>query len=454
MARDEKYLSLIPIFIVFYLFSSQYCFAIYNITPSQALYEGQTLISPGQIYELGFFSPNNSRDHQYVGVWYKGISPRQVLWVANRGKPFRITETSASLKISSNWNLELVDGNHSTIWSTNISVSSNSSVAMLSDKANFLLKDGKSGENLWQSFDHLGDTFLSGSVLGFNRKTGQKYVLTSWKSETDPSMGEFTIGVSPDLRPAQAFIWNGSRPRWRTGPWGRMKFIGIPEMDQSYGSPFSLIEDVNQGTTYLTFTALSSTIPSKMFISSKGVTTYLMKADKSNQWYTSWKAINNPCDLYGACGPFGLCKASESPICSCLKGFVPKSNQEWSKGNWTQGCQRKARLLCKKNNTSPSSQGGNRDGFQKLDTMKLPDFYEYVYLPDSDTCDAWCLNNCSCLAYADVNGIGCLVWSVGLVDIQKFPRGGEDLFLRLAHKELGETNAALIKIMCLPFPHI
>lgn len=53
------------------------------------------------------------------------------------------------------------------------------------------------------------------------------------------------------------------------------------------------------------------------------------------------------------------------------------------------------------------------------------------------------MDNCSCIAYAYVNGIGCLVWSKGLVDIREFSSGGEDLFLRLAHAELGVNNLSL-----------
>ena len=83
--------------------------------------------------------------------------------------------------------------------------------------------------------------------------------------------------------------------------------------------------------------------------------------------------------------------------------------------------------------------------------MKLPDFYEYVkfdYDDDYDSCPTWCLKNCSCLAYAYVDGIGCLVWSEGILDIQEFSYGGQNLFLRLAHDELGEINAAALEILC------
>ncbi|PON85834.1 S-locus glycoprotein [Trema orientale] len=440
MDKEERdcNLSLVPIFLITCLFSSQYCFAIHNITSSQALSQGQTLISPGQIFEFGFFSLNNSGDHLYVGMWYKDISPRTVIWVANRENPLRATDSAASLKISSNGNLELVDGNHSSVWSTSINVPSNSSVATLLDTGNLIVKDGKSGEKLWQSFDHLGDTFIPGSVFGFNPKTGQNDVLTSWKSDTDPSVGDFVVQFSSKLRPRQFFVLNGSRPHWRSGPWDGLKFLGIAQMDESYQSPFDLVEDANEGTTNLYFHTYNSSTALKVFISSEGVLKYSSK-DKSSDWYTRWESPRYPCGFYGVCGRFGVCKASDSPICRCLKGFIPKSDQEWSKGNWTQGCLRKTILPCEKSDSSSSSQGGNQDGFQKISNMKLPDFYEYVPTPfDIGTCGSWCLQNCSCLAYSYVQGIGCLVWSDGLLDIEEFPIGGEDLFIRLAHSELVE----------------
>ncbi|KAK9942367.1 hypothetical protein M0R45_008036 [Rubus argutus] len=68
------------------LSSNCHCAEVYEITPSHPLPQGQTLVSPAHIFELGFFSPNNSAD-KYVGIWHKNISPRKVLWVANREKP-------------------------------------------------------------------------------------------------------------------------------------------------------------------------------------------------------------------------------------------------------------------------------------------------------------------------------------------------------------------------------
>ena len=438
MDKKNRYCSLFVI-LVFSMFHSRYCYEIYNITSSQALSPGQTLVSTSQIFELGFFTPNNSAN-QYVGIWYRGISPRTVVWVANRGNS--VTESAAaSLMIGSNGNLELVDANNnSVIWSTNVRVRSNSSIAVLSDNGNLVLQDSILGENLWQSFNHPADTFLPDSVLGFNAKTGESYVLTSWKSESDPSPGNFTFGISKQS-PPQIFIWiNGSKPHWRSGPWDKSNFVGIPEWDSSYQSSTGLQQDLDKGTTFLYFNLYNDYDTARAFVSSEGFLRTMLKVKGNDSWDTDWEAPRNQCDVYGTCGAFGVCKTSRSPICRCLKGFVPKSDKEWSNGDWTGGCKRRTELLCEKNTSSQASKGGKEDGFYKMGLLKLPDFHEYVIVDDDKDCYTWCLNNCSCLAYSYLNGIGCLVWSEGLVDIQESSSVGVDFFLRLAHAELGESD--------------
>ncbi|KAL5547048.1 hypothetical protein UlMin_006735 [Ulmus minor] len=435
---------LFSIFLLF-LFSSPYCFAIYNITTSQPLPQEQTLISANQIFELGFFSPNNSIN-QYVGIWDKGDSSRTVVWVANRENPLKVTDTSAALKISSNGNLELVDGNNKTIWST-LKVLSNSSVAVLLDSGNLVLKEVISGAIQWQSFQHPADTLLPGSVIGFNVKTGDRYFLTSWKSENDPSPGNFTFGIS-QKKPPEAVVWNGSSVLARSGPWDKVKFVGVPQMDASYGTPTELTQDDEQGTTFLSFkNGYKNSILSKVVISSGGVVKFLLK-DKGNYWDINWEGPETQCDFYGICGPFGICNPLISSVCQCLKGFQPNSNEEWSRGNWTGGCVRKTELFCEKHSSSVASQEGKKDGFYKMSMINLPDFYEYVEVAhDLDDCHLWCLNNCSCIAYSLVNGIGCLIWSKGLVDLRLFPVGGEDIFIRLANSELDEGRQSEKKII-------
>ncbi|KAJ1434824.1 Protein kinase domain [Sesbania bispinosa] len=85
------------------------------------------------------------------------------------------------------------------------------------------------------------------------------------------------------------------------------------------------------------------------------------------------------------------------------------------------------------------AQANNRDGFLKLQNTKVPDFVQWsssLY----DDCRTQCLQNCSCLAYAYDAGIGCMLWSADLIDIQRFSAGGTDLYIRVPYSELDEKK--------------
>ncbi|KAM6575617.1 hypothetical protein CsatA_023944 [Cannabis sativa] len=333
-----------------------------------------------------------------------------------------------------NGNLELLSSqNSSVIWSTELDISSNTTQAILLNNGNLVLTDSISGSVLWQSFHNIGDTFLPSSVLGFNLKTGENYKLISWKSETDPSPGNFSFGIAKKT-PPEAVIWIGSEIYSRSGPWDKLKFTGVPEMGSSYKSPYNLVEDVEEGTTYLYFNnGYNDSVASKVLLSPEGMVMIMFKDRVGGYWYASYQGQNN-CDRYGICGPFGVCKITESPICRCLEGFKPKSMEEWSQGNWSGGCVRESELnLCHNNNGDQ-----NDDVFGVIGEVCVPDFYEYMENGGNsiDSCHKLCLNNCSCIAYSFINGIGCLVWSDSntLLDITQFESNttGDDLFFRLS----------------------
>jgi hypothetical protein len=98
---------------------------------------------------------------------------------------------------------------------------------------------------------------------------------------------------------------------------------------------------------------------------------------------------------------------------------------------------RKASLKCERVKNNESALGGEENGFVKLQTTKPPDFVEQSYL-NVDSCRTQCLNNCSCTAYAFVDGIRCLTWSGNLIDIVRFSSGSIALYIRQAYSELGQ----------------
>ncbi|CAL9237911.1 unnamed protein product [Arabidopsis halleri] len=398
------------------------------ITTESPLSMGQTLSSANEVYELGFFSPNNTQD-QYVGVWFKDTIPRVVVWVANREKP--ITDSTANLAISSNGSLLLFNGKHGIVWSSGVSFASSRCRAELLDSGNLVVIDIVSGRFMWQSFEHLGDTLLHTASLTYNLATAEKQVLNSWKSYTDPSPGDFLGQITPQV-PSQGFIMRGSTPYWRSGPWAKTRFTGIPFMDESYTGPFTLHQDVN-GSGYLTYFKKNYKL-SRITLTSEG--SVKMFRDNGMGWELYYEAPKNSCDFYGACGPFGLCVMSVPPKCKCFKGFVPKSIEEWKMGNWTGGCVRHTELDCLENST-----GKDTDVFHPIANIKPPDFYEFASSVNAIECHQRCLHNCSCLAFAYIKGIGCLVWNQDLMDAVQFSATGELLSIRLARSELdGNTR--------------
>ncbi|CAH2038284.1 unnamed protein product [Thlaspi arvense] len=319
---------------------------------------GQTLSSPSGSYELGFFTPNNSQN-QYVGIWFKKVTPRVVVWVANREKP--ITNPVANLTISGNGSLILLDSRKNVVWSTRKASTSNKCHAKLLDTGNLVIIDDASGNLLWQSFENPGDTLLPLSSLMYNLATGEKRVLTSYKSHNDPSPGDFVVQLTPQV-PAQIVTMKGSKLYKRSGPWAKTGFTGVPQMDESYTSPFSLFQDVGNGTGSFSYIQRNSEL-TRVIITSEGY----LKTFRYNGtgWVLDFVTPANSCDLYGACGPFGLCVTSIPIKCKCMKGFVPKHKEEWKRGNMTSGCVRRTELSCQAN-LSTKTQGKGGDVFYRL----------------------------------------------------------------------------------------
>ena len=98
--------------LLFFFFETTY--GIDNITSTQTLADGKTLVSKDGNFELGFFSLGSS-NNRYLGIWYK-IQDKTVVWVAN--KDSQINDSSGILMINSIASLVLLSQNKSVVWST------------------------------------------------------------------------------------------------------------------------------------------------------------------------------------------------------------------------------------------------------------------------------------------------------------------------------------------------
>uniref|UniRef100_A0A2N9FCL3 non-specific serine/threonine protein kinase n=2 Tax=Fagus sylvatica TaxID=28930 RepID=A0A2N9FCL3_FAGSY len=154
-----------------------------SLTTSQYISNGSSLVSKDGTFELGFFKPGSSKNH-YLGIWYKNIPVKTVVWVANRLNP--INDSSGLLMINSTGSVVLMSQNKSVVWSA--------------------------GNSFWESFDYPSDTLLPGMKMGWDLRNGIKRRFTAWKNPDDPSPGDFTCGIEmqPHSYP-EAYIRKGQR---------------------------------------------------------------------------------------------------------------------------------------------------------------------------------------------------------------------------------------------------
>ena len=52
--------------------------AVDTLNATQLIRDGETIVSAGGTFELGFFSPGASR-YKYLGIWYKKMSVKTVV---------------------------------------------------------------------------------------------------------------------------------------------------------------------------------------------------------------------------------------------------------------------------------------------------------------------------------------------------------------------------------------
>ncbi|CAH2040715.1 unnamed protein product [Thlaspi arvense] len=420
----KKALHVEVLFLFFSCFALKSNLASDTITSAQPITDPETIVSANKVFELGFFSPPNTTN-RYVGIWFSNVPVRSVVWVANRGRP--LNDLSGIITISKEGNLVVINGDKEIIWSSNISEFMANSSARLLESGNLVLQNN--GKTLWESFKYPSDTFLQKMKLSINKNTGEKTLLKSWRSFSDPSVGIYSAGMDPRSA-VQVVVWNGSTLCWRSGPWNGQVFIGIEHMNSTY-IEHDIVEYDKEGSASLFYI---SEIDQNMHVrlNPYGNLEKVVWNVEKQDWVATWSSHKTECGLYNKCGQFGSCNSNKFPVCSCLPGFMPVHEEEWEHGNFSGGCVRKALLYCERNRT------GKKDGFRKLTKMKLPDSQDVLSVPESE-CENNCLKNCSCTAYTYYVGIGCMLWRGHLVDLQEFSINGADLYIRLASSELGNA---------------
>ncbi|CAL5406539.1 unnamed protein product [Camellia sinensis] len=399
-----------------------------TIHAGQPLSGNQTITSQGGSFELGFFTPGNSQNY-YIGIWYKKLPIKTVVWVANRIQPIS-NPSSSQLKLLKDGNLVLLDQSKTQIWSTNlISKSANSTIAMLLDTGNFVIRDTLDSSNvIWQSFDYPTDTHLPGGKIGYNKLKNEKHALTSWKNSENPSPSLFSLEVEPNS--SHILLWNVSKPYWSSGVWNGKVFSFVPEMQLDYYvKNITYVNNTNE--SYFTYDAGDPTALIRFVLDVNGQLKQFVWRKNNVQWIPKW-IVPQQCAVYAFCGAFSSCNQNV-PICTCIEGFESRIKADWELGDHSGGCVRRIPLQCKNR---------ENDKFSVVPNTNFPENSESTTVGNIDECELACLRNCSCSAYSYDNR--CLIWRGGLFNLRQLSsddKSGRDLHVRVAASQLVGTEA-------------
>ncbi|XP_021661937.2 G-type lectin S-receptor-like serine/threonine-protein kinase CES101 isoform X1 [Hevea brasiliensis] len=339
-----------------------------TLLQGQQLKDYDHLISADGTFKLGFFSPGTSRS-RYLGIWYNMvdenevfIAKKKVVWVANRDNP--ISDSGDILKIDESGKLTILYNEGSSSFPlSSVEAASNVSATLL-DSGNFVLKefnlDGSTKQILWQSFDYPTDTLLPGMKLGFDERKMQVWSLTSWINDNIPAQGSFslTIGMDRDNSSSQIVIWCKGSIYWTSGMWQNGRFELVSQLSNEGNPNFRFIS--NDGANYFTYSLSES--------ENHSLSRYMIDSSGS------------VLEIRGM-APFGACSYKPDPGCVAQK--MPE---------------------CRSQNVSFEA----RKGFMSAEGQKFDQSYNLSLFD----CQAECLNNCSCAAYAytSVNQTVCELW--------------------------------------------
>nr|XP_027063039.1 G-type lectin S-receptor-like serine/threonine-protein kinase At4g03230 [Coffea arabica] len=374
----------------------QSCVARDTITSNSLLPDdGTTIISAGKGFELGFFDPeDNINTGRYVGIWYYNLSPRTVVWVANRDAP--LPYVPGNFSIGEDGNLKLVDKMGTSYFNTTLERSSPvNRILKLLDSGNLVLIDGSSGNILWQSFAEPTDTFLPGMTMDGGLK------LVSWMDIGNPATGSFTFEQDQENR-LPKIMKGKTAPHWKSDQSGSVElpyFVAFflsnfsRSVDQATYKSSSAYSSKNPGSanTSLNYSdELESYANTRLLMNSSGeIQFYRWEQDG---WSLMWKEPHDACSVYNPCGNYGSCNLKSGGLnCDILPGFKPVFPDAWKTGDFSGGCERKLDIC-----NMPSKP----DTFLNLKLMKVrkPDI---LYAADrEDTCrQEYCLSGCACQAY-------------------------------------------------------
>uniref|UniRef100_A0A8R7PCU9 Receptor-like serine/threonine-protein kinase n=1 Tax=Triticum urartu TaxID=4572 RepID=A0A8R7PCU9_TRIUA len=431
-----------PFFLLLLLFGQiLLCTAGDTINSATPLSGSQKIVSQGNKFAVGFYSPSQSNttsstsSNYYIAIWYNNIRLLTTVWNTNMTVSDPAT---ASLEIASDGNLVLLDqAKNRQLWSTDVSIASNSTMAIIRDSGSLDLIDvSNSSIVYWRSIDHPTNTWLPGGKLGLNKTTGLSQRLIPWKNNADPSPGLFSLELDPNGTKQYFIQWNESINYWTSGPWNGNIFSLVPEMTANFRYDFQFVDNATE--SYFYYSMKDDAVISRFIMDVTGQIKQLTWVEFSQQWILFWSQPRTQCEVYALCGAYGSCSEAALPYCNCVKGFSQKVQSDWDLQDYSGGGRRNVPLQCQINSSSGQTKP---DKFFPMASVRLPDNARGAVGASLKECEQVCLKSCSCDAYT-YNTTGCFIWSGDLVNLQEQYSGNGvgTLFLRLAASELQDPK--------------
>ncbi|KAL2495146.1 G-type lectin S-receptor-like serine/threonine-protein kinase [Forsythia ovata] len=203
------------ILVVLYSCPLRFCTSRDNITSNLVIKDPETIVSKGQNFKLGFFSPvNNSR--RYVGIWYNhNVSEPTLVWVANRDKA--LNDSSGTVMINEDGNIVVMNGDKEILWSSNVKNTKMNTSAQLLDSGNLVLRESSSGHIIWETFKYPFDSLLTRMKLSHSINVVEK-ATTSCGNGTCGPFGICNSDNSPICSCLKGFD-PLNQGQWEAGNW-------------------------------------------------------------------------------------------------------------------------------------------------------------------------------------------------------------------------------------------
>lgn len=398
--------------------------------------QNETLVSAGEKFQLGFFTPKGSNS-RYLGIWYYGIEPRTVVWVANRNHSLEKNDGVLAIN-KEDGELELMEeSNKNRVWSANVGGGSYVKRNLtLMDSGNLVFSEENEQSFLWQSFDHPTDTFLPGMKMTEDMK------LISWKGSVDAAEGDFTF--QRDSESENQFVIEKkslvvSQPYWESQSLDEIYRISYmlsnftrPITTTTKGTKTSPYKSLYSKTMYH---KTSDYVNTRLVMNFTGqLQFFVLKDDLNGEWSLVRSEPRDPCHVLNACGEFSSCNSENAILCKCLPGFKPKSLDGWRSRDFSKGCERKSELC---------SKDVKEGTFLNLKMMKVGKLGEKAEAHDKEDCRSKCFQDCKCDAYLyeddNYRVRQCWVW-YGLDKIQEFVGDGLELNVHVARSDIEQTK--------------